>query len=128
MSATMTTLSIPEAVVVLPVREFQELLEQLRGVKRLASRKSILLYSLRHPHLRLKEPVVVLLEHDDGQMIAQAYDLDLFGYGSSESEALADLRQTIADLYFELKENVGKLGPLPEQVWGYLKDIVGEES
>jgi len=126
MPDTVTTLTIQEPVVVLPVREFQELLERLKGMKRLESRKPILLYSLRHPRLRLKEPLAVLLERDDGQVIAQSYDLDLFGYGDTESEALEDLRQTVADLYYELKESAGKLGPLPEKVWDYLKGIVSE--
>lgn len=121
-----TTLTIQEPVVVLPVREFQELLERLKEMKRLEGRKPILLYSLRHPRLRLREPLAVLLEHDAGQVIAQSYDLDLFGYGDTENEALEDLRRTVADLYFELQENAARLGPLPEKVWGYLSDIISE--
>ncbi|MDH7486709.1 MAG: hypothetical protein QHJ81_10595 [Anaerolineae bacterium] len=126
MPDTATTLTIQEPVVVLPVREFQELLQRLEGVRRWESRKLILLYSLHQPRLRLKEPLAVLLERDNGQVIAQSFDLDLFGYGDTESEALEDLRQTVADLYFELKESAGGLGTLPEKVWGYLKDIVSE--
>jgi len=126
MPDTGTTLTIEEPVVVLPVREFQELLGHLKEMKRLEGRKSILLYSLRHPRLRLREPLAVLLEHDDGQVIAQSYDLDLFGYGDTENEALEDLRQTVADLYFELKENAEGLGLLPEKVWGYLSSIISE--
>ena len=122
-----STVSIQEPVVVLPVREFQELLEPLEGVRRLESRKPILLYSLHQPRLRLKEPLAVLLERDNGQVIARSYDLDLFGCGDTESEALQDLRETVADLYFELKDNEGKLGPLPERVWGYLRQAINEE-
>jgi hypothetical protein len=67
------------------------------------------------------------LEDDGAQVVASAYDLDLFGYGETEGEALDDLRHTIVDLYLTLRENVTALGPLPDRVWDYLTNIVEEE-
>ena len=74
--------------------------------------------------MKVKEPLSVLLESDDEQMIAYCHDLEVFGYGDTEWEALTDLRETIADLYFELSENCRKLGPFPQKVWHFLSQII----
>jgi hypothetical protein len=97
-------------------------------MERLSRRRLLLLYSLRHPRLRLRNPIAVSLEDDGSQVIAFAYDLDLFGYGETEGEALDDLRHTIVDLYLTLRENVKTLGTLPERVWEYLADVVEAET
>jgi hypothetical protein len=97
-------------------------------MERLIGRRSLLLYSLRHPRLRLRNPIAVSLEDDGVQTIASAYDLDLFGHGETEGEALDDLRRTIVDLYASLKESADTRGPLSQQVWEYLSDVVEELS
>jgi hypothetical protein len=96
-------------------------------MEKLTRRRLLLLYSLRHPGLRLRNPIAVSLEDDGAQIIASAYDLELFGYGETEGEALDDLRHTIVDLYLTLRENANTLSALPEQVWEYLADTVEEE-
>ncbi len=128
-----------EAIMSLAEPQLQQLGEEVRQVRdflvgdlalkmeRLARRRSLLLYSLRRPGLRLRNPIAIALEDDGGQVIASAYDLELFGYGETEGEALDDLRHTIVDLYLTLRENVNALGALPEQVWEYLADIVEED-
>jgi hypothetical protein len=122
------------------VTELAELKEEVQRLKdfivgelapeiaRFKERKSFLLYSLRHPGIELREPLAVLVEQDGEQVIAVCYDLDVFGYGDTENEALDDLRRTVADLYFELKEHPEELGPLPELVWAYLSRIIAEGS
>jgi hypothetical protein len=100
--------------------------ELLPKVTQISERKPILMYSLHYPSLKLKEPLAVHLEYDREQVIAYCYDLDVFGYGDTESEALEDLRRTIKDLYFELEENKEKLGPFPKKVWDYLSRILEE--
>lgn len=119
---------------------FEKLEEEIKGVKdfligelsprveKLARRHPLLLYSLRHPQLRLSSPIAVSLEDDGVQVIAVAYDLDVFGYGETEWEALDDLRHTITDLYFTLKDDARALGPMPRRVWEYLSDIIEESS
>ena len=97
-------------------------------IERLARRRPLLLYSLRCPPLKLSSPIAVSLEDDGVQIIAAAYDLDVFGYGETEGEALDDLRRTITDLYFALKDDVRALGPMPRRVWEYLSDIIEENS
>ena len=77
--------------------------------------------------MRLRNPIAVSLVYDGAQNIATSYDLDVFGYGETEGEALDDLRRAISDLYFVLKRNRDDLGPLPQQVWEYLTDTVEEK-
>ena len=112
------------------VRQMRDFLVSDLSLKmeKLARRRPLLLYSLRHPWLRLRNPIAVSLEDDGVQVIATAYDLDLFGYGETEGEALDDLRHTIVDLYLTLRENVNALGVLPQRIWEYLADVVEEES
>lgn len=102
--------------------------ELLPRMERIGERKPLLLYDLRHDKLKLVKPVAVLLEYDEKQVIAIAYDLDLFGYGETEMEALDDLRHTIVDLYLTLKENKDTLGAGAQKVWAYLSSIVEEKT
>jgi hypothetical protein len=110
--------------------ELRQIRDELRQLTTLltcaSSRRPILLYSLRHPHLGLVEPLSVALEYDEGQVVAYAPDLDLFGYGDTENEALDDLRCTVADLYYTLKQERGSLGPLSARVWDYLDHVIAE--
>lgn len=112
------------------IKGLKELLvsDFLPQIEKVMEKKSILIYSLSSPLLKLKEPLAVHLEYDKEEVVAFCYDLDIFGYGESEIEALDDLRKTILDLYYELKENKDNLGILPERIWDYLSFIVDEKG
>lgn len=88
--------------------------------------KPILLYTVYDENLSLSQPVSVSLDHDEEQFIAYTYDLDLFGSGETEGEALDDLRRSIVHLYLTLKENQNNLGKHAKKVWDYLSNIVEE--
>lgn len=112
------------------IKGLKELLvsDFLPQIEKVMEKKSILIYSLSSPLLKLKEPLAVHLEYDKEEVVAFCYDLDIFGYGESEIEALDDLRKTILDLYYELKENKDNLGILPKRIWDYLSFIVDEKG
>lgn len=88
--------------------------------------KPVLLYSLHHPDLSLITPIAVSLEYDPdaAQVVAFAYDLDLFGYGETELAALSDLRRTLVDLYLELRENQDHLAGEALAIWRYVSQVV----
>lgn len=88
--------------------------------------KPVLLYSLHHPDLSLATPIAVSLEYDPeaAQVVAYAYDLNLLGYGETELAALSDLRRTVVDLYFELRENRDHLAGEALAIWRYLSQVV----
>ncbi len=74
----------------------------------------------------MREPIAASLEFDAeaNQVIAFAYDLNVFGYGESEWEALSDLRKTVVDLYQQLQESQDRLGSEPAAIWNYLSEVV----
>jgi hypothetical protein len=95
-----------------------------RGYQQIAVSKPLLLYSLHHPRLFLKAPIAVSLEYDADQVTAYAHDLEVFGYGETEIEALSDLRRTVCDLYFELAEHHKSLEGEARSIWKYLSQII----
>ena len=97
-----------------------------RGNVTTIASKPVLLYSLHHPNLSLSTPIALSLEYDPDadQVIAHAYDLNLFGYGETELAALSDLRRTVVDLYLELQENQARLTGETLAVWRYLSQVV----
>jgi len=112
------------------IKELKDLLisDILPKVIESSKRKSVLIYSLHNPLLKLKEPLVAHFEYDEDGVIVFCYDLDIFGHGDTEGEALEDLRKTISDLFFELENNKGNIGPFPEKIWGYLSGIVEKKE
>ncbi len=102
----------------------------VKGGSALRPSKPVLLYSLHHPELSLAAPIAVSLEYDPEavQVVAYAYDLNLFGYGETELAALSDLRQTVADLYFELREAQEHLTGESLAIWRYLAQAIQTEK
>ena len=60
--------------------------------------------------LRVVEPIAVTWAHEDGTYIAEALEINEYGYGDSVPEAFADLQVSIAELYFDLDEDRNRLG------------------
>jgi len=71
----------------------------------------ILLGSLRDGRLRVQSPITVKLTKEDQHVIAEATELDEFGFGTNLSEALRDLQRAIVELYFTLEAEQDRLGP-----------------
>lgn len=78
------------------------------------------LQDLRDARLRLIAPIYVTLEEQDGVVVASNVDLDLFGYGDTEAEALQDLREIISETHLDLKAEQGRLSPHLQAIWNYL--------
>jgi predicted RNase H-like HicB family nuclease len=81
---------------------------------------------LRSEKVRLIAPLYVVIEEADGIIVASNDDLDLFGYGETEAEALQDLRQVIEETFFDLQRDQAQLGPHLQAVWNYLNRIILE--
>ncbi|MCE7987235.1 MAG: hypothetical protein DYG89_39190 [Caldilinea sp. CFX5] len=81
---------------------------------------------LRNAALRLVAPLYVTIEEEDGTVVASNADLDLFGYGDTEAEALQDLREVIIETYHDLAANQANLGPHLQTIWNYLNRVVVE--
>lgn len=80
---------------------------------------------LRESGLRLTAPLYVTVEPGENVVVSNA-DLDIFGYGETEDEALRDFCQCVSETYFELKEEQDSLGPHMERIWNYLSRAIIE--
>ena len=84
----------------------------------------LLLGALRDGRLRVRSPIAVELTTENQDFIAEAVGLDEFGFGKNPSEAVADLQHAIAELYFTLDREQGRLGPDLMGIWSTLQQNV----
>ncbi len=70
-----------------------------------------MLERLRDERLRVAEPIEIVRTTEDGKCVVEAPELNEFGFGDNLSEAIADLQAAIAELYFTLDAEQGRLGP-----------------
>ncbi len=82
-----------------------------------AAPTEILIGALRDGRLRVVEPIRVKFCQEDASFIAEAADLNEFGFGSNQSEAISDLQHAIVELYFSLRDDQHRLGPDLQKVW-----------
>lgn len=80
--------------------------------------------ALRDGRLRVIQPFRVRFSQIECHAIAEAPEVDEFGFGRTQSEALIDLQRTLAALYFMLNEEQQQLGPDLERVWGILREKI----
>lgn len=84
----------------------------------------ILLGSLADRRLQVHIPLPVKLSTEGGHVIAEAEELDEFGFGTNPSEAIRDLQRALAELYFTLEQEQHRLGPDLQRVWGRLQSAI----
>jgi len=80
-----------------------------------------LLGSLRDGRLKIHSPIKVRFATEGKHTIAEAVEINEFGFGGNISEAIADLQHTIAELYLTLEEEQDRLGTDLQGVWSVLK-------
>ena len=88
--------------------------------------KRVQIGSLLDPRLRLREPVTLKMEQDDEFHVAWCEELNEYGYGSDPTSAVRDARNTIAELYWQLKAERERLGPDLADTWKKLSVLVYE--
>jgi hypothetical protein len=86
--------------------------------------RELLLGWLRDRRLQVQSPLSVKFAREDQDIVAEAVELNEFGFGKNLSEALTDLQATIVELYFMLNENRERLGPDLERVWATLQSKI----
>ena len=89
--------------------------------------KTVYIRNLDQANLSLKVELPVTLEFTGNVVTAVSYDLEEFGFGHDELEALKDLRESIINLYYLFKEESENLGPLPRRQWNFLENIIIEK-
>lgn len=90
----------------------------------LAVHHQIQIGSLLDHRLRMSEPITLEMEQE-GEFHLAKYDvLEEFGYGTDPISAVQDFRKTIAELYWQLKEDEERLGPDLAETWRRLSVLV----
>ena len=74
------------------------------------------LETLSDARLRVRQPFQVALTTENDDFVAEAVEIDEFGFGKNPSAAVRDLQRTIVELYFTLKSEAHRLGPDLERV------------
>lgn len=85
---------------------------------------TVVIGSLFDDRLRLLVPITLELERDGDFYIAKCDEFEEFGYGNDPFQAVDDFRQTLAELYWTLKEEQSRLAPGLARVWQRLEQVV----
>lgn len=88
--------------------------------------KTIFIQDLGDPRVALIRALPASIEFGPDLVSAFSYDIEEFGIGADEFEAVEDLKVSIAALYFVLKDDLTNLGPLPQRQWAFLKGVIRE--
>lgn len=89
-----------------------------------ATPAEILLGCLNHPSLRLRKPIPLKIEREEGHVVAAWLELDEFGYGAYLTAAVEDFRQTLVEVYLGLEGDQENLGPELQALWRSLQEWV----
>jgi len=83
---------------------------------------------LESEKLQLRQPIVVSLSHslEGGIWVVDCPELNLYGEGEDENQAIKDFKVVLEDFYFSLEKDKEKLGPELKQKWGILQQIIQE--
>jgi hypothetical protein len=84
----------------------------------------VFLGCLRDGRLKVYSPIMVKLTSEGEHVVAEAIEFDEFGFGNNLSQALVDLQRAIAELYFTLEKEQGRLGPDLQRVWANLRQKI----
>jgi hypothetical protein len=79
---------------------------------------------LRSDKYRLVSPLPITLSIENDIYAVTSYDLNMFGYGESDDEAIQDLCDAIVEYYEELEDNQNRLGKIPTQHKHFLDQII----
>ena len=87
---------------------------------------SVQIGSLLDTRLRMSQPVTLVIEKDEEFFVAWHEELQEFGYGADPISAVQDFRNTMAQLYWQLKEDQHRLGADLFKTWEMLSTLVYE--
>lgn len=101
--------------------------EQLSAqVSALANGRSVALSTLGAPGLRLRAPLWVALHDGEETVSASSTDLECYGVGDSDAEALEDLRIALVSDYRFLVGNEDRLGVNPRRLLALFRELIEE--
>lgn len=84
---------------------------------------------LESEKLQLKQPLSVscVYSPQSNIYIVDHFELNIYGEGRDEKEAVSDFKLSLEETYFDLKKDKDKLGPSLQREWQLLSKIVEEK-
>ncbi|MBU1165228.1 hypothetical protein KKA15_06765 [Patescibacteria group bacterium] len=115
------------------VNRISQLEEEVEALTKLVKEqslgvKTIPLSNLRSEKLALSSPINITLDSTSEIVIANSYDLNIFGYGNNEIEAIRDFCNTLEDFYFLLDKDKDKLPKEQSVIYNFLNKIIKNVS
>lgn len=89
--------------------------------------KVVFMQMLPLKNLSLKSPLALTIEYTPRYAIVSNADLELFGYGDTESEAMADFARSLEEFHRSLKKNKKKLSRYLKLKFDFLNTIISEK-
>jgi hypothetical protein len=86
--------------------------------------RSVPLQDLGVEHVRLAQPLYVLLEESDGFIVASSYDLELAEQGLTEFDALDQFRAAVVELIDALEESGDDLSDHLKRQRSFLRSVM----
>ena len=86
--------------------------------------KFVTIDALEHPKLKLRYPLSITIEKDRQNVIANYSEIESFGCGQTETEAISDLLSEITEIYHELEQGEAQLSSLSKKWWTHLQTVV----
>lgn len=90
--------------------------------------KVVFIRDLGSRMLSLAYALPITIEVTDGQATAYSYDLDELAVGHDEASSIEDMKAALVALYFLLKDEQGRLGPLQQRHWDFMQTAMREAA
>jgi hypothetical protein len=88
--------------------------------------KTIFIQDLGDARVSLRRPLPMVVESWGAKTSVYSPDTGDFSVAIDEGAALDELRSSVVDLYFLLKDEQANLGPLPLRHWNFLRSVIDE--
>lgn len=112
------------------IAEIKEKVERLeRKLEEREKQQIILIQFLDSNKLELKKPIYVSLSYgiDDELWIVDCPELNIYGSGRDETEAIKDFKIVLEESYFSLKKDKDKLAPHLMDEWNGMQGFIKEK-
>lgn len=93
-----------------------------------ATPREFIVGTLLDDRLRLRVPIRVEMEQEGAFYVAKCNEFSEFGYGKHPMSAVDDLRVTLAELYWTLRDEESNLARHVSQTWARLRGAVEERD
>lgn len=111
------------------IKQIKEIEDRVTRLEKTPSIAVIKINDLALDNYRLKKPIDVILKFYPNEVLAVIPDLEIFGEGNNEIEAINDLKLELIDLFHDLKDiPESKLGKYPKSWKKIITSIINQNE